>query len=293
MGYSGRYHAASLAAVFLALAIGILIGSAFGDGVVSGTAESLESSLRGDLDEARSDLDGLETQLGRERDFGRRAYPALVGDRLLGVQVGLIGLGGLPEELGADVRAALEPTGAELSSVAVVREPVDTQALASAAGLGRSQIPNDPEALEAYARTVGGQIVTGGSLLERTQDELFSRVSGRLGELDAVVVARQRPSDLSRPQELDLDRLETGLLAGMEGSSATVVGVERTDAGTTSIGVFGAQRLATVDHVDLVAGQVALILTLLGADGDYGVKDSADQLLPDVLIGPTSFLGAP
>ena len=261
MGYSARYHAASLAAVFLALAIGILIGSAFGDDVVSGTADS------------------------REREFGRGAYPALVGDRLSGAQVGLIGLGGLPEELGADVRAALDPTGAELSSVAVVREPVDTQGLASAAGLGRSQIPDDPETLEAYARTVGRQIVTGGSLLERTQDELFSRVSGRLGELDAVVV--------SRPQELDLDRLETGLLAGMAASPATVIGVERTDAGTSSIGVFGAQRLATVDHVDLVAGQVALILTLLGADGDYGVKDSADQLLPDVLIGPTSFLGGP
>jgi len=30
MGYSGRYHAASLAAVFIALAIGILIGVGLG-----------------------------------------------------------------------------------------------------------------------------------------------------------------------------------------------------------------------------------------------------------------------
>ncbi len=34
MGYSARYHAASLAAVFLALAIGILIGVGLGDNVV-------------------------------------------------------------------------------------------------------------------------------------------------------------------------------------------------------------------------------------------------------------------
>ena len=46
MGYSGRYHAASLAAVFLALAIGILIGVGLGDDVVSSAAEDLEASLR-------------------------------------------------------------------------------------------------------------------------------------------------------------------------------------------------------------------------------------------------------
>ena len=45
MGYSGRYHAASLAAVFLALAIGILIGVGLGHNVVSGTTKNLEQSL--------------------------------------------------------------------------------------------------------------------------------------------------------------------------------------------------------------------------------------------------------
>ncbi len=292
MGYSARYHVASLAAVFLALAIGILIGAAFGDDVVTGTAESLERSLQGDLDTARSDADALGVQLDRERDFGRRAYPALVGSRLLGARVGLIGLGELPEQLGADVRTALEPTGAELSAVAVVREPADTAALAGAAGVGRQSIAGDRDALESYGRTVGRQIVIGGSLLDRTQGELFSRLSGQLGALDAVVLARARPDDLERPEELDADALESGLMEGLQSSPAAVVGVERTDAESTSIGAFGAQELATVDHVDLIAGRVAMVLALLGAEGDYGVKESADQLLPDVLFGPPETAGA-
>ena len=45
MGYSARYHAASLAAVFLALAVGILIGVGFGSDIVTGTADDLEQSL--------------------------------------------------------------------------------------------------------------------------------------------------------------------------------------------------------------------------------------------------------
>ncbi len=292
MGYSARYHVASLAAVFLALAIGILIGAAFGDDVVTGTAQSLERSLRGDLDEARADVEALGVALDRERGFGRRAYPALVGGRLPGVKVGLIGLGGLPDQLGTDIRTALEPTGAELVAVAVVREPPDAGVIAEADGVSGRTIDDDVDPLELYGRLVGRQIVSGGALLDRTQGKLFSRLSGQLGDLDAVILVRERPEDLPRPQELETDSLEAGLMSGLETSVATVVGAERSDAGSTSIGAFAAQGLATVDHVDLIAGQVALILTLLGAEGDYGVKDSADQLLPDVLEGPTSFIGS-
>ena len=288
MGYSGRYHVASLAAVFLALAIGILIGAAFGDDVVTGTAASLERSLQGDLDAAQTEADALGTQLDRELDFSQRAYPALVGDRLLGANVALIGLGGIPEALGTDVRDALEPTGAELSLVAVVREPPNAALIEAADGVSSRARDEETDPLETYGRIVGLQIVAGGALLNRTQNELFSRLSGELGNLDAVILARQQPSELSPTEELQAESLEAGVMAGLELTSAAVVGVERTDADATSIDVFGARQLATVDHVNLVSGQVALILTLLGAEGDYGVKGSADQLLPDVLIGPPS-----
>src|SRR5687767_612170 len=99
MGYSSRYHAASLAAVFLALAIGILIGVGFGDDVVSGTARSLEESLKTDLEDARAQADELEAELGAEREFSEAAYPALVDGRLREDNVGLVAIGGLPAEV--------------------------------------------------------------------------------------------------------------------------------------------------------------------------------------------------
>ena len=124
MGYSGRYHAASLAAVFLALAIGILIGVGFGSDVVSGTAEDLEDSLSSDLDQAQRQS---RRARGRARparaEFGRLAYPALVDDRLRGREIAIVAFGDLDESTAADVRAALEQSGAKLSEIAVVREP--------------------------------------------------------------------------------------------------------------------------------------------------------------------------
>ena len=47
MGYSARYHVASLAAVFLALAVGILIGVGFGSDVLKGLTDDLENEPQG------------------------------------------------------------------------------------------------------------------------------------------------------------------------------------------------------------------------------------------------------
>jgi len=41
--------------------------------------------------------------------------------------------------------------------------------------------------------------------------------------------------------------------------------------------------MASVDDIDLVAGRLAAVLALLGAEGSFGVKSSADSLLPDLL----------
>ena len=43
-----------------------------------------------------------------------------------------------------------------------------------------------------------------------------------------------------------------------------------------------------VDNVDDTAGRAALVFVLAGAEGDYGVRDTADALLPKVAGGQPS-----
>ena len=69
MGYSARYHAASLIAVFLALAIGILVGAEFGGDALNSTRKNLEASLVGNLQYALSRADDLNSELGRANEF--------------------------------------------------------------------------------------------------------------------------------------------------------------------------------------------------------------------------------
>ena len=282
MGYSGRYHAASLAAVFLALAIGILIGVGLG-GTVDSATEDLENSLKSDLANSRSEVESLQDQLGQERDFSQAAYPGLVDNLLRGDRVAVVALGGLPGEMKGDVDAVLgdnSPTGATLGEFAVVREPPDTGALGGV--LKGNRYRGSGDRLSALAGDAGRALVTGGALFDRIRDSLLDRVSGRPGGIDAVVVVRDRPGDLGKARGDATDRLEEGLLAGIERvPDLAVVGVERSDTDSSQIAFFDAHDVsATVDDVDRVPGRVALAYALRGAQGNFGVKDTADRLLP-------------
>jgi hypothetical protein len=285
LGYSARYHAASLAAVFLALAVGILIGAGLGDNLLSDTEENLRESLEGDIEDARGDADELRAQLDRERAFTSSAYPALVGDTLADRRIGLLAFGDLPGNLSADVQDALEPTGGELVEVAVVRRPPDLAALAAALAPGRfAGIDEDTGQLEELAELLGSQFaLSEGKQLERVRETLFSRSSGEGGSLDGVVLARAPVGELDPEDEPAVDALETGLVSGVADAVAPTVAVERSGDEESSIPFFGPFDVATVDSVDLTSGKVALVFTLLGAEGNFGVKGTANSLLPELL----------
>jgi hypothetical protein len=286
MGYSGRYHAASLAAVFLALAIGILIGVGLGHNVIPAAQKDLEQSLKSDLSNARGRSDALQADLNQERYFSQQIFPGLVGGQLRGDRIAVVALGGLPDDMKGNIESVVgpsSPTGAALGEVAVVGEPPDLRAVASAATGTPARHPGrNPKALAAVARRVGKALVVGGPPLARFQGAILSRVSGRPGGIAGVIVVRSQPTDMNQNQSAATSALESGILAGLQAAgSPPVVGVERSDSDTSSIGYFESQGLpATVDSIDLVSGQVALAYALAGAGGNYGVKATADRFLP-------------
>jgi hypothetical protein len=294
LGYSARYHAASLAAVFLALAVGILIGAGLGDTVLSNTEENLRESLEEDIEEAQERASDVENELDRERQFGARAYPALVGNRLDGERVGVIALGDLPGGLSDEIESALQPAGAELAQISVVRLPPDVAGLAEAIDRKRyAKIEKDPDRLEELANVLGEQLAKGrGKLLEATRDVLLARSSGG-APIDRVVLFRAVPPDASDEDRASRDRFESGIVTGVNDAGVPAVAVERTGEDRSSVSFFDSHGISTVDNVDLVAGRVAMVFALLGANGNFGIKSTADSLLPELLVpAPSSRTGA-
>ncbi len=284
MGYSARYHAVSLVAVFLALAIGILIGAEFGGDALTNTRKNLEQSLTGNLQDERERAGELNGKLARSDEFAGRVYPALVRERLAGKRIGVVAIGDLPGGTGTAIEQALAPTGAHIVGIGVVREPVDLSGLGGELAKTRfAKIRRNEEELVEFGTGVGRQLVRGGNLLDRVRSRIFSRASGNFGGLDGVIVVRQTPEEMGPVQRAKASTLESALMEGMTGTRVPVVGVETSATEPTSISFFAGNDLSSVDDVETPAGKVATVFALLGAEGSFGVKGSADRLLPDLL----------
>ena len=289
MGYSARYHAASLAAIFVALAVGILIGVGFASDIVTGTAEDLEESLASDLDQARAEVDDLESSLEAERQFQDELYPAVVDDVLRAKRVAVIGLGGLEDTTSKAIQDALDPSGGSIGEIAVVRLPPDLASLAETleGREGREVGRGTEEAVEAFGVDAAGRLLREGPKFDELRGTLLSRYSGQAEGVDAVVVVRE-PQALEQDGEEAANALENGLVEGFRLLGIPAVGVERGDTDPSTIPFFTERGLSTVDTVDRISGKVALVFALCGASGDFGSKETADALIPDLLSLPCS-----
>ena len=278
-----RYHALSLAAVFIALIVGLLLGVAIGDKeLVSSAQRDLRSSLRADVRKADQERDEAKARLREQEQFADAAYPILTRGQLRGRKIGLVLLGD-DDDAPALVRKALEPAGADLSLVAVVRENIELRALADRSqGTRYANIAADPTLLDDLGKRAGIQMVLGGRLVSALRTTLLQSLSGDFGGLDAVVVLRPTKKPANKQAADRLDDLQDGIARGLVATGVKVVGVERRASDPSHVGWFRDRELSSVDNVDEQAGRAALVFVLAGAQGAYGRRDDAQALLPPV-----------
>src|SRR3954451_6831752 len=161
-----RYHALSLVAVFLALAIGIVLGVTIGDLLVSDAERSLRGNLRADVENAHADAAKARNDLnGRDRMLDQ-LYPQIASTRLNGERVALVSWGPLPDGVESGVRDAVSKAGGRLDSLSVVDDPLTSFKDA----LGNHTFGIDT-ADEASLKSLGqllARSITGGGRLVRT-----------------------------------------------------------------------------------------------------------------------------
>jgi copper transport outer membrane protein MctB len=272
----------SLGAVFLALGIGVLLGVALGEnGVVSGASKDLEKSLRGDLDNARSRNADLRHELATRDAYEQQVYEPLVKDLLPGWRVGIVAMGGLPGGYASEVADAIEPAGATLDSVSEIKAPLPRGRLAAEMKDTKlARLDRSDDQLERFGTRVGRQLVNGGNLVGRLRHDLFSGSRGEYRGLDAIVYVRSSQS-LDGEDKQAQDRFESGLLSGLTDTQVALAGAETTHTDPSQVGFMGDHGIPSVDDLDYTAGKTALVWIFTGdAKGKYGIKDSAERLLP-------------
>ncbi len=285
-----RYHALSLAAVLLALTVGVLIGVAIGDSnLVSSAKNGIVHDLSSEVNGAHRQVSQLQEQLTDEEAFANGIYPLAVHDLLSGRSIGLVFLGGSSDKVNGLVRTAVTQAGGDLAVVIAVREPLDLQGIGhEAAGTHYAGLAGQPALIERFGELAGKQLVSGGQLVDR---ELLSRVrggllsafDGQLGKLEGLVVVRADPTGMNPEQSEASAAFESGLLTGVAAVGVPAVGVELTGTEPSQISWYKSKSISSVDDLDAPAGQAALVYALAGAHGSFGVKGTADSLLPSAV----------
>jgi hypothetical protein len=274
-----RYHALSLVAVFLALGIGILLGSTIGDNLASQANKDLSSSLRGDLLKARQDARDASSNVSQRDRLIQSAFPRIVGNRLRGKTVAIVATGKLPQDLESDVRKTVSDAGGTIDSVSKVDDGTKPTDLGKALGRRFATVSSgDTAGLRALGRRLGRSIVNGSRDTAELKSALSSQFNGDYAGANAVVFYR------AAPDKRDSTHLaiEEGLVDGLRKSARSAVGIEQTSTDPSQIPWYADRGLSSVDSVDLAGGRVALALALAGAEGSFGVKKTAQDLLPPV-----------
>jgi hypothetical protein len=271
-----RYHVTSLAAVFIALVIGILVGVA-----ISGRS-LIRDSERAVL---QNDIAGLEDQLADAQrqveqqdaleEYERQTYPALMEGRLNDRRVGVVYVGSAEGEVAARTRETIDLAGG-LQSMRALQVPIATGDLLRRV----ADVADAPRTVEDLGRSLARELVDGGDtpLWDAVGPSLVEEREGGNLPLDAVVIART-----AEPQRGQTARFLAGFYSGLAAAGVPVVGVETTDSEPTAIPTYRDHGFSTVDNVDTIPGRVALAVLLTGeSPGSYGTKEDNTPVLPPV-----------
>ncbi len=304
-----RYHIISIGAVFLALALGVVLGStAISDRLLSGLS-SERTRLGLQVADLQADNEGLRARLGDAAAFAAALGPQVVRGTLQDRTVVLVttsdadpvdrdGLAALLRSAGATVTGEVQLTDAFTDpSRSDQLTELTTRLLPAGA-----QLPTAPDAGTLTGGLLGSLLLldpgTGtapagpeqtAAVLAGLEDGGFVRAGPQVQPAQLAVVltgaaaagngSGDRAGTVAR-FATELDRSGAGaVLAGRPGSAQAdgALGVVRADTAATSV-------LSTVDDVDSPSGRIATVLALAeqaqGRAGRYGTAGNADAVAP-------------
>jgi len=312
-----RYHIVSLVAVFLALALGIVVGSTvLQEGTVSVLRATSERVRKESDENSRRNVE-LAKQNGDLQRFGASVLPQLVQDRLKGRSVVLVDTDKVDSGLRDGVRKVLEDAGAEVDGqITFADDRLALGADADRTAMARLLAVDaaDPDVLRGeLVKKLAARLATSTALPQQDGQRASDMLTG-LQDADFLADLK-----LSRPLAAGTDPFPRQgsifVLLGPAAAATTALApnaflVPLADQVSTQTGgpVAGAEaaavpketswilalrdnravsrRVSGIDSVDTVHGQLALVQALQGSlqqlpAGQYGTKDGASGLLPE------------
>ena len=311
-----RYHLVSLIAVFLAVALGIVIGTTQLNGPLTDNLQNQVTALQGDKRDLEDQTQLLQEQLDDVGSFEEAVGPTLVEGSLADRSVVLVVVDaeGVTTDVVEGLTALLGSAGATVTGTIRLTAAYGTSSVESSlqsyvTGPGRpttTTLPETDDTGEVVASLLAQVLmVPGAGSVTPGQVPDTTSTSSLLAGLEELDVLSQDTSSVSPADfavlltagavagEDDADRTTalTQLAAALDqGGSGAVVAGDLAAAGEG--GLVAAVRadedvtgtLSTVDNVTSAAGRISTVLALAaegrGVSGEYGVGEDTQPVPP-------------
>jgi hypothetical protein len=246
-----RYHLVSIVAVFLALAIGIVLGSTELQGPAYNLLNQTTAKLQNELDQASSQRDAAQQQADLGENYAQAVQPVVLHDLLAGQRLLIITEPGAPASVvTAITNAATQDAGATVTGQIALQSKFFDNSDTTLDSLNQINL--------AMAQADNIALNTGTTYQQQAAQviasEILTRASGSAG------AAQQ---------------------AGTQPSTSPSVGNQQDTNASTMLGAYANEGFLTISGQPSAPATLAVIVTPQTAPPD-GSADPMDQLLVPV-----------
>ena len=300
------YHVVSLTAVFLALAIGLVVGTAALNGPVSENLRNNLETLNKDNNVRREQVNQLNEAVNRSQDFAGEIAPMLLGGKLAGRKLAVVALPGTDEPAEAVVKM-LTVAGATITARATVEDKFFDPNFAnellyladqsSQTSIPASGLPMNSDGVETASALLALTLLQGASsptpgdvtavLAAFAQPGYVTAEEGATGGAEAIVLVAGVPETDKTAERKS--RAAVTVAAQFSKNQPLIVAGDGAGEGNLVAGIRAdptlVDKISTVDNVSTVQGQVATALVTIdrlvaNRVGQYGLAPGATSIVP-------------
>jgi len=292
MGINIKYYVISIAAIFISLGIGIFIGfNMNGQDLYLEQQQVLVNSLENRFSEFKKENEELEQRITsvsnenqKQNTFIEGIFNETIHNKLEEFNIAIIET--TDDYFYDDIHKVLKISGANI--------PIRIQYTDKIFAISKEKLEEISDVIQVQLETtedfvylVNNEITN--FLLNKEITEVFNFLVdeqyinhninyNNIEELyiENIIIAGGSSENLQNKVE----QLDVNLASKLDNLGFRVIGAERLDVEQSVISYFKNINISTVDNINSKIGQTSLIYILLGAEGHYGEKSTAESLIP-------------
>lgn len=287
-----KYYVIAIFSIFLALGIGIFVGIMLdGQDMIVEQQQELVNQIENKFDEFQAKQNDLQKKIDLltvEKQNNMKLidmmYPEFVKEKLAGFNVVIIETSkthAYPELEDAFRKAGVNHV-CNIQFADVEEENKEALLLEIAKELNLSGTTQDEIEAE-ITKQFGNALASGnnpGLIRYLKEKKIIHYEIEPVYPIHYVVLA----GGSEEKEQTDFQKIDLPLIHSIKATHVPIMAVEKSDVLYSNISEYKRLKISTVDNVDTVIGKISMLMVVSGREGHYGVKETAESLMPESFI---------